>query len=84
MARLPAASVAAVRGRARGGGAEFTLACDIRFASLERAIFAQIGHDFLMGDNAGVRRLLHFLVAFAAGHNTDRSLIIHYCVGRLR
>jgi enoyl-CoA hydratase/carnithine racemase len=31
-----------VRGRARGGGAEFTLACDIRFASLERAIFAQI------------------------------------------
>jgi enoyl-CoA hydratase/carnithine racemase len=42
LARLPAVSVAAVRGRARGGGAEFTLACDIRFASLERAIFAQI------------------------------------------
>jgi hypothetical protein len=30
------------------------------------------------------RRLLHFFVAFAAGRNTDRSLIIHYCVGRLR
>src|SRR5271170_234592 len=42
LARLPAVSVAAVRGRARGGGAEFALACDIRFASLERAIFAQI------------------------------------------
>jgi len=42
LARLPAVSVAAVCGRARGGGAEFTLACDIRFASLERAIFAQI------------------------------------------
>jgi enoyl-CoA hydratase/carnithine racemase len=39
---LPVVSVAAVRGRARGGGAEFALACDIRFASLERAIFAQI------------------------------------------
>lgn len=42
LARLSAVSVAAVRGRARGGGAEFALACDIRFASLERAIFAQI------------------------------------------
>jgi enoyl-CoA hydratase/carnithine racemase len=42
LARLPAVSVAAVRGRARGGGAEFALACDIRFASLERGIFAQI------------------------------------------
>ena len=42
LAHLPAVSVAAVRGRARGGGAEFALACDIRFASLERAIFAQI------------------------------------------
>lgn len=42
LSHLPAVSVAAVRGRARGGGAEFALACDIRFASLERAIFAQI------------------------------------------
>jgi enoyl-CoA hydratase/carnithine racemase len=42
LAHLAAVSVAAVRGRARGGGAEFALACDIRFASLERAIFAQI------------------------------------------
>lgn len=42
LVQLPAVSIAAVRGRARGGGAEFALSCDIQFASRERAIFAQI------------------------------------------
>ncbi len=42
LANLPAVSIAAVRGRARGGGSEFALACDMRFASRERAIFAQL------------------------------------------
>ncbi|KFZ11403.1 hypothetical protein V501_04783 [Pseudogymnoascus sp. VKM F-4519 (FW-2642)] len=41
MARLPVVSIAEVRGRVRGHGSEFVLACDIRFASRERAIFAQ-------------------------------------------
>ncbi|MDC0711946.1 enoyl-CoA hydratase/isomerase family protein [Stigmatella sp. ncwal1] len=34
-------SIASVRGRARGAGSEFTLACDLRFASLEKALFGQ-------------------------------------------
>jgi enoyl-CoA hydratase/carnithine racemase len=34
-------SIAVIRGRARGGGSELTLACDIRFASREKAIFGQ-------------------------------------------
>jgi enoyl-CoA hydratase/carnithine racemase len=39
---LPVVTISAVRGRARGFGAEFILATDIRFASLEKAVFAQI------------------------------------------
>ena len=34
-------SIASVRGRVRGGGSELTLACDLRFASLEKAVFGQ-------------------------------------------
>jgi enoyl-CoA hydratase/carnithine racemase len=35
-------SVAKLRGRARGHGSEFALACDMRFASKEKAILAQV------------------------------------------
>jgi enoyl-CoA hydratase/carnithine racemase len=44
--RLPASpvlTIAAIRGRARGGGREIALACDPRFASLERTILGQPG-----------------------------------------
>ncbi|RFU31134.1 hypothetical protein B7463_g5210, partial [Scytalidium lignicola] len=41
MARLHVVSIAEIRGRVRGHGQEFVLACDIRFASRERAIFGQ-------------------------------------------
>ncbi|WGY73472.1 enoyl-CoA hydratase/isomerase family protein [Burkholderia cepacia] len=47
-------SIAVIRGRARGGGSEFTLACDIRFASQERAIFGQpeVGTGLIPGGGA--------------------------------
>src|SRR5246127_318907 len=47
-------SIAVIRGRVRGGGSEFTLACDIRFASRERAIFGQpeVGFGLLPGGGA--------------------------------
>jgi len=34
-------TIASIRGRTRGGGSEFVLACDMRFASLEKAVFGQ-------------------------------------------
>ncbi|SDZ52627.1 Enoyl-CoA hydratase/carnithine racemase [Asanoa ishikariensis] len=41
ISRLPVVTVASVRGRVRGAGSEFILACDIRFASRERAVLGQ-------------------------------------------
>src|SRR3984885_10674717 len=41
LARLPVASIALIRGRATGNGSEITLACDMSFASREKAIISQ-------------------------------------------
>ena len=40
LSRVPAATISAIRGRARGAGSEFVLATDIRFAS-DKAILGQ-------------------------------------------
>ena len=46
-------SIAVVRGRARGGS-EFVLACDVRFASREKAVFGQpeVGFGLIPGGGA--------------------------------
>jgi enoyl-CoA hydratase/carnithine racemase len=41
LSRASVISIAEIRGRARGIGSELALACDMRFASLEKAIFGQ-------------------------------------------
>ncbi len=39
--QLPVVSIAQIEGYARGGGSEVSLACDLRFAALGKAIFGQ-------------------------------------------
>ncbi|WP_433243499.1 enoyl-CoA hydratase/isomerase family protein [Actinomadura nitritigenes] len=41
LSETPAITIAMLRGRARGAGSEFLLACDMRFASREHAILGQ-------------------------------------------
>jgi len=54
LAKSGVLSIAVIRGRVRGGGSEFTLGCDIRFASREKAIFGQpeIGTGLIPGGGA--------------------------------
>src|SRR3981189_774501 len=42
LTKSPVVSIAKIRGRVRGVGSEFVLACDMRFASREKAILAQV------------------------------------------
>src|SRR5258708_25957970 len=41
LAKSSVVTIAVIRGRVRGGGSEFTLALDVRFASREKAVFGQ-------------------------------------------
>ncbi|WP_051450537.1 enoyl-CoA hydratase/isomerase family protein [Actinospica robiniae] len=48
-----ALSIASVRGRTRGIGNEFALACDLRFASREKALFSQAEVGFALVPGGG-------------------------------
>jgi enoyl-CoA hydratase/carnithine racemase len=54
LSSVPVLSIAAVRGRVRGVGSEFALACDLCFASLEKAVFGQpeVGAGVIPGGGA--------------------------------
>src|SRR4051794_8496935 len=49
LARAPLVSIAAIRGRARGAGSEFVLACDLRFASRENTALGRVEVGSPMG-----------------------------------
>jgi enoyl-CoA hydratase/carnithine racemase len=57
LSRAPFMSIASIRGRTRGGGNELALACDLRYASREHAVFSQpeVGLGLLPGGGGSER-----------------------------
>jgi enoyl-CoA hydratase/carnithine racemase len=53
LSRAPAVSIALIRGRVRGAGAEFVLACDLRFASRENTVLGglEVGVNRVIADS---------------------------------
>jgi enoyl-CoA hydratase/carnithine racemase len=58
LSKAPYVSIAAIRGRTRGAGNELALACDLRYASREKAVFGQpeVGIGIVPG-GGGAERL---------------------------
>jgi len=55
-------SIAQIEGRVRGAGSEFVLACDLRFAARESAIFAQPEQAFgLLPGAGGIQHLVRLM-----------------------
>ena len=78
-------TIAQVEGRARGAGSEFALACDMRFAARETAIFAQFESSFGLTPGAGgmqhLVRLLgrgRALEALLTGDDYDAEMAERY------
>ena len=59
LSRAPVVSIASIRGRARGAGSEFVLACDLRFASRENTLLGhfEVGPDVVAPDGPMARLL---------------------------
>ena len=70
LSSTPVVSIAKIRGRTRGIGNEFVLACDMRFASRQSALFGQpeIGTGLVPGGGA-----LEWLRAWLDARARDRA-----------
>jgi enoyl-CoA hydratase/carnithine racemase len=62
LSRAPVVSIASIRGRARGAGSEFILACDLRFASRENTLVGQPEVGFSVVPGGGPMARLSRLV----------------------
>ncbi len=73
ISRLPQATIAKIEGFARGGGHEFALACDMRFAARKKAVFMQMevgmgilpcgGGSSRMARQAGLGKALEIILS---------------------
>ncbi|MER7664875.1 MULTISPECIES: enoyl-CoA hydratase/isomerase family protein [unclassified Streptomyces] len=72
LSRHPAVTVAKLRGRARGAGSEFLLACDMRFASREKAVLGQI--EVGMGTPPGAGAIQHLTRLLGRGRALEAVL----------
>ena len=62
LSETKAITIAQIAGRVRGAGSEFALACDMRFASREHAVFGQIEASFgQVPGSGGVQHLARLL-----------------------
>ncbi|KUM68099.1 enoyl-CoA hydratase/isomerase family protein [Streptomyces griseorubiginosus] len=85
LSKAPFISIASIRGRTRGGGNELALACDLRYASREHALFGQpeVGTGILPGGGGSERlpRLVgrdRALEAILSSHDYDADLAERY------
>jgi enoyl-CoA hydratase/carnithine racemase len=65
-------SIAQIEGRVRAAGSEFVLACDMRFAALERAIFSQ--PEVATGVNPGAGGIQHLTRLMGRGRALEVML----------
>ena len=65
-------SIAQIEGRVRAAGSEFVLACDMRFAALERAIFSQ--PEAATGVNPGAGGIQHLTRLMGRGRALEVML----------
>jgi enoyl-CoA hydratase/carnithine racemase len=72
LSSTPVVSIAKIRGRTRGIGNEFVLACDMRFASRQSALFGnpEVGVGLVPG--GGAPEWLPRLVAHFAAEGAER------------
>jgi len=78
-------TIASIRGRVRGGGSEFALSCDLRFASKENSVFGQpeVGVGIVPAGGAverlpGLVGTARALEIIASGDDYDAVTAEHY------